>query len=45
MNSAGRDRTDTSDKGHWILSPTRLPIPPQRLELYLNHIEKGGSRI
>ena len=31
IRTRSRDRTGTSITGNWILSPTRLPIPPPGL--------------
>ena len=30
ISAEGRNRTDTSRGGHWILSPARLPVSPPR---------------
>ncbi len=42
-NAAGGGRTHTPGKGNWILSPARLPIPPQRhLTGYVNYTKPQG---
>ncbi len=48
MYAAGGGRTHTPGKGNWILSPARLPIPPQRQAMkfcYTPFDVKGGNRI